>query len=105
MKPDRYAALAWAIFLCTGPADNVVSVGHCMTRLRLHLRTQAPDLAARLARIDGVLGTNQSGDELQLILGPGPSSEAHQTNEFCPTDQITACYSMYRALLNDWAKG
>ena len=40
-----------------------------------------------------------------LILGPGPSSEAHQTNEFCPTDQITACYSMYRALLNDWAKG
>ena len=75
MKPDRYAALAWAIFLCTGPADNVVSVGHCMTRLRLHLRTQAPDLAARLARIDGVLGTNQSGDELQLILGPGRATE------------------------------
>ena len=83
MKHDQYAALAWAIFLCTGPASNVRAVSHCMTRLRLHLATQAPDLAAQLQHIAGVLGTNQSGDELQIILGPGRAAE------------VAACYAAY----------
>ena len=45
---DRYASLAWAIFLCTGPAENIRSVSHCMTRLRLHLVKQPPDLIKEL---------------------------------------------------------
>ncbi len=75
MKQDQYDALAWAIFLATGPAENVRSVAHCMTRLRLHLDHPAPDLSAKLQAINGVLGTNQSGDELQIILGPGRAAE------------------------------
>ena len=75
---DRYASLAWAIFLCTGPAENIRSVSHCMTRLRLHLVKQPPDLIKELQQIEGVLGTNESGDELQIILGPGRASEVAQ---------------------------
>jgi len=40
-----------------------------------------------------------------LILGPGPSSQAHQTDEYCPVKQIENCFAMYRTLLDDWADG
>lgn len=52
-----------------GPKDNIETVTHCMTRLRLHLVKDA-DLA-ELKAIPGVLGVNQNGDELQIVLGPG----------------------------------
>lgn len=67
----NYNTAAWQIFLITGPADNIKTINHCMTRLRLGLIELPPDLESRLNRIDGVLGTNINGDELQIILGPG----------------------------------
>ena len=65
----NYTDIARQVFALTGPADNIESATHCMTRLRLHLVKDA-DLA-ELKAIPGVLGVNQNGDELQIVLGPG----------------------------------
>lgn len=64
-------AIAWQIFLLTGPAANILTVNHCMTRLRLTLKNISPDLMHQLNQIDGVLGVNLTNQELQIILGPG----------------------------------
>lgn len=66
-----HEALAWQIFLLTGPAENIVSVTHCMTRLRLVLRQKDAAMIASLGRLPGVLGVHDAGEELQIILGPG----------------------------------
>ncbi len=76
----NYKEIARQIFLVTGPADNIKTINHCMTRLRLNLMKLSPDMEERLNRIDGVISTNRNGDELQIILGPGRVD--HVTDEF-----------------------
>ena len=44
---------------------------NCMTRLRLHLQDDGKLPFDALKKVDGVLGVNMSGTELQIILGPG----------------------------------
>ncbi len=44
---------------------------NCMTRLRLHLQDDGKLPFDELKKVDGVLGVNMSGTELQIILGPG----------------------------------
>ncbi len=75
-----HEALAWQIFLLTGPAENIVSVTHCMTRLRLVLRQKDAAMVASLGKLPGVLGVHDAGEELQIILGPGR------------VDKVTAAY-------------
>ena len=72
MKND-YTELAWAIYLLTGPAENILTVTHCMTRLRLCLadNADAAERNKRLKSLPGVLGVNDTGEELQIVLGPG----------------------------------
>ena len=67
----NYEKIARQIFLITGPADNIKTINHCMTRLRLVLLKTPPDIEQHLKSIEGVLGVNQNEDELQIILGPG----------------------------------
>lgn len=59
-----------------GGAENIASVGNCMTRLRLKLNQ--PEIAdnARLKQLDGVLGVVNIQDQIQLILGPGKAGKA-----------------------------
>ena len=64
-------ALAWQIFLLTGPAENILSVTHCMTRLRLVLQHKDAAMITSLGKLPGVLGVHDAGEELQVILGPG----------------------------------
>lgn len=64
-------ALAWQIFLLTGPAENILSVTHCMTRLRLVLQHKDAAMITSLGKLPGVLGVHDAGEELQIILGPG----------------------------------
>ncbi|MBR6013666.1 MAG: PTS transporter subunit EIIC [Selenomonadaceae bacterium] len=54
-----------------GGTENISSVTNCMTRLRVHLIKQDKNIFDELKKIEGVLGTNQDGEELQIILGPG----------------------------------
>lgn len=67
----NYQDIAWQIYLVVGPADNVQSVTHCMTRLRLGLTKLPPNAENALKKIPGVLGINNTEGELQIVLGPG----------------------------------
>ena len=66
--------LAAAILALVGPKQNVRQVTHCMTRLRLQLEDDAIDRAA-LKKLPGVMGVNQQGPELQVVLGPGKAGQ------------------------------
>ncbi len=51
--------------------QNVLSATNCMTRLRLRLIECNDYMIDALKKIDGVLGVNVDGDEVQVILGAG----------------------------------
>ncbi|MBE8953567.1 MAG: PTS transporter subunit EIIC [Quinella sp. 1Q7] len=51
--------------------SNVIQATNCMTRLRLRLIEQNDFMIDALKKIDGVLGVNVDGDEVQVILGAG----------------------------------
>ncbi|WP_031543218.1 PTS transporter subunit EIIC [Mesoplasma photuris] len=50
-------------------SENIVSFTNCMTRLRVKAKPNFD--ADQLKQVDGVLGLVISGDEYQIILGPG----------------------------------
>ncbi|TYS17154.1 PTS beta-glucoside transporter subunit EIIBCA [Rossellomorea vietnamensis] len=52
-----------------GGEDNVQSVIHCMTRLRFNLRDNKKVKRSELESLDGVMGTNISGSQFQIIIG------------------------------------
>lgn len=42
------------------------------------------------------------GDVPTIILGPGETHMAHQTDEFCVVERIPVAVEMYKALMEDW---
>ncbi|MGV6989723.1 PTS N-acetylmuramic acid transporter subunit IIBC [Testudinibacter sp. P80/BLE/0925] len=65
-----------------GGAENIASVGNCMTRLRLRINQTDRIEDERLKQLAGVLGVVKSQDQVQLILGPGKAGKAA---ELCRT--------------------
>lgn len=72
-----YDKLAKAIYDITGPADNIQKAYNCMTRLRLTVKDEH-FTKEDLAKLPGVIGVNQSGDEWQIIVGPGKATKLYQ---------------------------
>ncbi|SFT82111.1 PTS system, sucrose-specific IIC component [Selenomonas sp. GACV-9] len=70
----NHELIAQEIYEIVGPAGNIRSVTHCMTRLRLYLVQRPDNMESNLQKIAGVLGVNDTGDELQIILGPGTAA-------------------------------
>ena len=54
--------------------SNVIQATNCMTRLRLRLVEKNQFMIDALKKIDGVLGVNEDGDEVQVILGVGKAT-------------------------------
>jgi len=71
--------LALEIYKIIGPADNVVHAENCMTRLRVQLQKKN-FTNEDLKNLVGVMGVNEEGPELQIVLGPGKA--ANVCNEF-----------------------
>ncbi|MFJ5777536.1 PTS transporter subunit EIIC [Streptomyces sp. NPDC093094] len=69
MHPDPRATAAAILPLVGGPA-NIVSVAHCMTRLRLDLADPALADEQALRALPAVLGVVPD-DTYQVVLGPG----------------------------------
>lgn len=67
----NYNHIAKQVFSLVGPADNITSATHCMTRLRLVLHDKSPEQIEALKTVEGVLGVYDAGEELQIIFGPG----------------------------------
>ena len=81
--------LAEKIVETLGGAENISSATNCMTRLRLHLVHTDENIFGELKKIDGVLGTNLDGEELQIILGPGKATNvANAVNEILQKSKI-----------------
>ena len=64
--------LAAQIYKLAGGAENILNVTNCMTRVRLQLAKKIS--AEEIKKLEGVLGTNEDGNEFQIIVGPGKST-------------------------------
>ena len=70
--------LASSIIKTVG-ASNIISVTNCMTRMRLQLTNKDEQMLNSIKGLEGVLGLNDTSDELQIILGAGKATKV--TNE------------------------
>ncbi|MFJ5589483.1 PTS transporter subunit EIIC [Streptomyces noursei] len=70
MTEDKNRATAAALLPLVGGADNVTSVAHCMTRLRLGVRDRTLVQDDALKALPAVLGVVED-DTYQIVLGPG----------------------------------
>jgi beta-glucoside PTS system EIICBA component len=52
-----------------GGEENVQHVIHCMTRLRFNLHDNSKADRKKIEKVPGVMGTNVSGDQFQIIIG------------------------------------
>ncbi|MFJ3304526.1 PTS transporter subunit EIIC [Streptomyces sp. NPDC086549] len=69
------ASTAAAILPLVGGPANVISVAHCVTRLRLGLADPAAVDEEALRALPGVLGVVVDGGSYQVVLGPGVVAE------------------------------
>lgn len=79
MATDKNRATAAAILPLVGGAQNVTSVAHCMTRLRLSLADRSLVDDDALKALPAVMGVVED-DTYQIVLGPG--TVARVTPEF-----------------------
>ncbi|MGQ4381986.1 PTS transporter subunit EIIC [Streptomyces sp. SAS_270] len=70
MSTPSPSATAAAILPLVGGPANIMSVAHCMTRLRLGLRDRGPVDEDALKALPAVLGVVDD-DTYQIVLGPG----------------------------------
>ncbi|MEU3407261.1 PTS transporter subunit EIIC [Streptomyces sp. NPDC006670] len=80
MTTDKNRATAAAILPLVGGPDNIGSVAHCMTRLRLGLHDRTLVDGPGLRAVPGVLGVVEDDETYQIVLGPG--AVARVTPEF-----------------------
>lgn len=64
-----YNKSAKEILQLVGGEENVHHVIHCMTRLRFNLNDNSKVDRKKLEKVAGVMGTNVSGDQFQIIIG------------------------------------
>lgn len=64
-----YNKVSKDILQLVGGEENVQSVIHCMTRLRFNLYDNGKADRAKLENVPGVMGTNISGEQFQIIIG------------------------------------
>ncbi|MFJ7206830.1 PTS transporter subunit EIIC [Streptomyces sp. NPDC098789] len=70
MSTDKNRATAAAILPLVGGPDNITSIAHCMTRLRIGLRDRSLVQDEALKALPAVMGVVED-DTYQIVLGPG----------------------------------
>jgi phosphotransferase system IIB component len=56
------------IFNFVGSKENILSVGTCITRIRLNLRDNKKANIGSLKKVDGVLGVVETKEQFQIII-------------------------------------
>ncbi|MEQ9879458.1 beta-glucoside-specific PTS transporter subunit IIABC [Pectobacterium aroidearum] len=64
-----YKETASRIIEHLGGSSNIISLFHCITRLRFYLKDVNKVDRQALENLDGVMGINLSGDQFQVIIG------------------------------------
>ena len=72
---NKIQTLYLKIIEAAGGADNITSLGSCMTRLRFTLNNEDVISPENFKKIPGVMGYLKNGRQHQLILGPGICGE------------------------------
>lgn len=70
MGKENFAELASQILDNVGGKENVSSVTHCMTRLRLTLKDESQVENDRLNKIPQILSVVKAGGQTQIVIGP-----------------------------------
>ena len=66
---DKNKIIAEQVLEAVGGSANIVSVTHCMTRLRFVLKDQSAPNKKEVESIKGVMGVNVVGGQYQVIIG------------------------------------
>lgn len=69
MASKKYDELANRVIDLVGGKDNISFFTHCVTRLRFNLKDRGLANKGELDGLSGVIGTQWSGDQLQIIVG------------------------------------
>lgn len=80
MAKKNYKEMAEKILKLAGGKENIISVTHCLTRLRFNVRDKSLINKEELEKISGVLGLQWSGEQLQVIIG---QDVGNVYEEFC----------------------
>ena len=65
----KYEKLSKDIIEGVGGKDNIISLQHCMTRLRFILKDESKANDERITSLDGVLSLIKKGGQYQIIIG------------------------------------
>lgn len=65
----KYGELAKKIIKNVGGTDNILSLAHCITRLRFKLKDEKKANTKILQEMDGVVTVIQSGGQYQVVIG------------------------------------
>ncbi len=68
-KKERYAELADRVVELLGGKDNISFFTHCVTRLRFNVKDKSIVHVSDIEKIEGVMGCQWVGDQLQIIIG------------------------------------
>lgn len=68
-KIRDYAKLARDIIALTGGEENIVSVTHCATRLRLVLKETPGEAKGQISALPGVVSVVEKGGQFQVVIG------------------------------------
>lgn len=68
-KYMKYQTLCEDIIKYVGGKDNVISVTHCVTRLRFKLKDEGKANTEALKKLDGVLDIIEAGGQYQVVVG------------------------------------
>lgn len=66
---SKYDALAKIIINNVGGKSNVISLSHCITRLRFILKDESKANTELLKKTDGIVTVMQSGGQYQVVIG------------------------------------
>ena len=66
---SKYDALARIIVQNVGGKDNIISLTHCVTRLRFKLKDEGKANTDVLKSTDGIVTVMKSGGQYQIVIG------------------------------------
>lgn len=70
-KKKKFEQLSSQIVDHVGGKNNISFFTHCVTRLRFNIKDKGLVNMGEIEKIEGVVGTQWSGEQLQVIIGPG----------------------------------
>ena len=78
---NKYDGLARIIIQNVGGKSNVISLSHCITRLRFKLKDESKANTEVLKATDGIVTVIQSGGQYQIVIGNNVSDVYDVVNE------------------------